>query len=377
MRALRRRGLQRPQWTLNAFIQQRTGPDPLPFAWVSRIVETQRRFADLARRPQAPLDWAELVPLVAGDCRLARPTLSIDRRVPGRPPFSPGRRSRRLARIRWPPHLWADFLSILARTLDETLFAPESQDAPIQIAGPAESAGLIADAVWFLGASEDAWPSAAPLTPSCRSRCSARQECRTPPRSSTGIWRGHHRPSVNFRPGGSFQLRKANRRHRRTPVAPDRPACRRADQSCPKRRQPGRTRPLFLSKTSAAFHSRPARFLEAPVCSPPSPSAPSRPSPPPAWRARLGASGGRPDPSAAWPSSFTRCFTPSGAGRRMASASQHELLSIHELEAVCHPSRSRACLKGNFAAIAPAHAPPLSGTRRATPHRHGHGVAGI
>jgi probable DNA repair protein len=46
----------------------------------------------------------------------------------------------------------------LGRTLDETLFAPESRDAPIQIAGPAESAGLTADAVWFLGADEDSWP---------------------------------------------------------------------------------------------------------------------------------------------------------------------------------------------------------------------------
>jgi probable DNA repair protein len=54
---------------------------------------------------------------------------------------------------------WADFLSALASALDETLFAPESQDAPIQIAGPAESAGLTADAVWFLGVSEDAWPA--------------------------------------------------------------------------------------------------------------------------------------------------------------------------------------------------------------------------
>jgi probable DNA repair protein len=54
---------------------------------------------------------------------------------------------------------WKDFLSQLGRALDETLFAPESRDAPIQIAGPAESAGLSADAVWFLGADEDAWPA--------------------------------------------------------------------------------------------------------------------------------------------------------------------------------------------------------------------------
>ncbi|MGD0859886.1 MAG: PD-(D/E)XK nuclease family protein [Terracidiphilus sp.] len=158
MRALRRRGLQRPQWALNAFIQQRTGPDPLPFAWVSRIVETQRRFADLARRPQAPLDWAELVPWLLetagwpGPHSLSTAEFQAVRR------FHQGVEAAGSLGFDGRRILWADFLSILARTLDETLFAPESQDAPIQIAGPVESAGLIADAVWFLSASEDAWP---------------------------------------------------------------------------------------------------------------------------------------------------------------------------------------------------------------------------
>ena len=53
----------------------------------------------------------------------------------------------------------AIFLTALDRAVDETLFAPESQDAPILIAGSAESAGLTADAIWFLGASEDMWPT--------------------------------------------------------------------------------------------------------------------------------------------------------------------------------------------------------------------------
>jgi probable DNA repair protein len=63
---------------------------------------------------------------------------------------------------------WKTFLAELKRCLDETLFAPESHDAPILIAGPAESAGLTAEAIWFLGAAEDAWPargSAHPLLP--------------------------------------------------------------------------------------------------------------------------------------------------------------------------------------------------------------------
>jgi len=35
----------------------------------------------------------------------------------------------------------------------------------IQITGPAESAGLSAHAVWFLGANEDAWPAAGSTHP--------------------------------------------------------------------------------------------------------------------------------------------------------------------------------------------------------------------
>ena len=60
---------------------------------------------------------------------------------------------------------WAEFLEALTRAVDETLFAPESQDAPILIAGPAESAGLTADAIWFLGANQDAWPAGGPTHP--------------------------------------------------------------------------------------------------------------------------------------------------------------------------------------------------------------------
>jgi probable DNA repair protein len=51
-----------------------------------------------------------------------------------------------------------EFLIALADALEDTLFAPESHDAPIQITGPAESAGLTADAIWFMGARETAWP---------------------------------------------------------------------------------------------------------------------------------------------------------------------------------------------------------------------------
>ncbi len=174
MRALRRNGLQRTQWTLEAFIRPLThtrhdhSNERLPTAWVQRIVSARHQLTDLGSRQQGPLDWAALVPqLLAlagwpGEHRLSSAEFqAIDRWEQAIDTCgSLGFDGRRIA--------FADFLSNLARTLDETLFAPESRSAPILIAGPTESAGLTADAIWFLGADEDAWPakgSTHPLLP--------------------------------------------------------------------------------------------------------------------------------------------------------------------------------------------------------------------
>lgn len=51
-----------------------------------------------------------------------------------------------------------DVLEMLERECQSSIFSPESHDAPIQIIGAAESAGLSADAVWFVGVDEMAWP---------------------------------------------------------------------------------------------------------------------------------------------------------------------------------------------------------------------------
>jgi probable DNA repair protein len=158
MCTLRRFGLERTQWTLAAFLGERSASE-LPSHWVERITAAQRRLADFARRPQSPLDWAELVPRLLDEFHFAgaRPLVSAEFQAVRRwqqaaeSCGSLGFDGRRMS--------WKDFLSQLGRALDETLFAPESRNAPIQIAGPAESAGLTADAVWFLGADEEAWPS--------------------------------------------------------------------------------------------------------------------------------------------------------------------------------------------------------------------------
>ena len=54
---------------------------------------------------------------------------------------------------------FAAALAALERISTQTLFAPESRHAPVQIMGPLESAGSRFDALWFLGSSDLAWPS--------------------------------------------------------------------------------------------------------------------------------------------------------------------------------------------------------------------------
>lgn len=56
------------------------------------------------------------------------------------------------------PCTYSGFLTQLESYARDTIFAPESHDAPIQIMGPFESSGQQFDALWFLGADDAAWP---------------------------------------------------------------------------------------------------------------------------------------------------------------------------------------------------------------------------
>ena len=165
MQALRRRDLQRPQWTLEAFLSPHLAAGMLPASWTGRMRHANSLIGERQRRQQNPLDWAETVPqlLDAAGWPGGRPLSSAEYQAFNRwqqaldTCASLGFDSQRLP--------WHEFMAALSRTLEETLFSPESRNAPIQIAGPAESAGLTADAIWFLGASEDAWPAAGTTHP--------------------------------------------------------------------------------------------------------------------------------------------------------------------------------------------------------------------
>lgn len=171
MRALRLRGLERTRWRFEDFSRQRLG-QLLPVNWVARMTQAARRLKDFhgssTTARATPIEWAELVPqllqIIAwpGGRTLSSSEFQVTRRWQEvlDECASLGFDGRRIG--------WRDFLQAIERTMNETLFAPESEDAPILIAGPAESAGLTASAVWVLGASEDAWPasgSAHPLLP--------------------------------------------------------------------------------------------------------------------------------------------------------------------------------------------------------------------
>ena len=163
-RALRRRGLERTRWSLDELFRQKPGVE-LPGAWVGRMTQARRRLEEVLRRQQTPLAWAELTPqlLEIAGWPGQRPLTSAEFQV-----------MRRWQKVtddcaslgfdgRWMQ--WLDFLGALRWSAAETLFAPESQDAPVLIAGPAEAAGLAVDGIWFLGANEDAWPAAGALHP--------------------------------------------------------------------------------------------------------------------------------------------------------------------------------------------------------------------
>jgi ATP-dependent helicase/nuclease subunit B len=55
---------------------------------------------------------------------------------------------------------FAQALEALGRIARQTIFAPESREAPVQVMGPLESGGSNFDAVWFLRGSDLTWPIA-------------------------------------------------------------------------------------------------------------------------------------------------------------------------------------------------------------------------
>ena len=164
MRALRRHDLQRPHWTLEAFLTAEYISSSIPRDWSRRIIAAQRSLRD-APHTQSPTDWSDKIThlLATMGWTGSLPQTSVDFQAQRRwtqaldTAGSLGFDGRSISRH--------EFLTELEQSAEDILFAPQSTDAPIQIAGPAESAGLTADAIWFLGADEDSWPAVAATHP--------------------------------------------------------------------------------------------------------------------------------------------------------------------------------------------------------------------
>lgn len=165
MRAIRHAALQCPAWTLESFLRQRHATSLIPAAWAERLMAAREHLLAAVEQDRPPLEWVALLSdllrmmLPAGGPPLASADYQAVRRWEQMLDTcaSLGFNGERLS--------WQDFLAAVERLMGETLFAPESADAPIQITGPAESAGLTADAIWFLGADEDSWPAKAAAHP--------------------------------------------------------------------------------------------------------------------------------------------------------------------------------------------------------------------
>jgi ATP-dependent helicase/nuclease subunit B len=82
---------------------------------------------------------------------------------------------------------YKEFLEVLEHQAGQIIFAAESRDAPVQILGPFEAAGLTFDALWFLGADDASWPPVARPHPFLPQRLQRAHEM--PHADSTTDWK--------------------------------------------------------------------------------------------------------------------------------------------------------------------------------------------
>jgi probable DNA repair protein len=166
MREIRHKQWQRPEWRMQEFsltalqLQPQLGGWCERFAAASTLLDTRA-----ANHRTAPREWSLLVFDVLdalgwpGHAQLSSAQFQARQRfeqlVESTAGFGFDGRSIR----------WSEYQTLLEQQLAETLFVAESREAPILIAGPAESAGLTADGIWMLGAEEGTWPAPGSTNP--------------------------------------------------------------------------------------------------------------------------------------------------------------------------------------------------------------------
>jgi probable DNA repair protein len=179
---LRRRSLQRTEWSLNDFAQQALPPE----SGLRQRMDAACALLPISSRTALPIEWAALVP------RLMQ---AIG--FPGWQPLSSGEKQ---ASDRWSTLLDESaalgattgrislqrYLALLKDQAGEVLFTQQSEGAILQIMEPVAAAGQYFDAIWFLNASESTWPvrgNPNPLLP-----LKLQRDCRMPNSSATANW---------------------------------------------------------------------------------------------------------------------------------------------------------------------------------------------
>lgn len=157
IRQIRRYGQERMQWEIAEFASYAPDSAEETAGWDRRLLAAQTVLAS-ERAGQTPLEWVSVTE------RLLEAL--------GWPGFRPLSSLGFQTRDRWQGILeecgslgfdggrieWAEFVATLRDAVAGTIFAAESREARVQITGPAESAGQLADGIWFLGADEESWP---------------------------------------------------------------------------------------------------------------------------------------------------------------------------------------------------------------------------
>jgi len=165
MRKLRTKHREQRDWSLKELIEASKLPCPLIDHWVDRMQSAHEIWLTLSSQQLSPLAWGEaLRSLIAQmSLHLARPQSSVEYQAAKQ--FEELLESCATLGFDERQLSWWEYLALLGEQATEALFALQSEAAPVLIAGPAESAGLEADAIWFLGTSEEGWPRSAEAHP--------------------------------------------------------------------------------------------------------------------------------------------------------------------------------------------------------------------
>lgn len=166
MREMRRMQWQRPEWPMEDFCTHALRLRPQLGGWCKRFTAAQSQLeAGAANRRYSPGDWSSVLLEVLDSLGWPGHAPLTSAQFQARKRFEQVVESTAGFGFDGRSIVWSAYQNLFEQQLAETLFVAESREAPILIAGPAESAGLTADGIWMLGAEEGSWPAPGSTNP--------------------------------------------------------------------------------------------------------------------------------------------------------------------------------------------------------------------